>query len=238
MLDKVGIQPPYIIIAPHADDELIGCHQLLSGCCGESAIFYCGFLGGNYNEENRRLRESEIRKYAEKQRCRLIVSSPENLVNDLEQAVTDIHPATILVPSFVDWHPEHRQSNSILYTVIEKLGYQGLVGWYHVSLPIPASVANSMSLMSKESHRNKWKMMEACYPSQLHMDIKRFRFVERQVGGGQYAAETYYLQPADDWKQSVNALRQEEGAMNDMKQTLGQMDQMYLKPLGYYQLMQ
>lgn len=228
------IEGTILIIAPHADDELIGCNQLISNPDLEVTIFYCGFLGSNNDAKNGIEREKEIRTYANSQNRRLVVSSPENAENDLERVIAEIQPTVVFLPSFIDWHPEHRHVNVILANVVGKVGIHCEIGWYHVSLPIPAAFVNYMSMMSKNQYLKKWRAMTRYYPSQLHMDIKRFKFIERQVINSCYAAETYYLQNVERWKNSLDILHSNENQMDTLKSTLGQIDKMYNQTLILY----
>lgn len=230
------IEGSILIVAPHADDELIGCHQIISDSNIEATIFYCGFLGGNNSKENRNVREREIRTYANSQHRNLVISTSDNIEKDIEEVIKDQQPALVFLPSFIDWHPEHRLINLLFANVIRKIGFQCKIGWYHVSLPIPAVAVNFMSPMSEEQFHYKWRMMVQCYPSQLHMDIKRFKFIERLVKNSSYAIETYYLQTVEKWYQSLDTLQPNENLMDEMKHTLGQIDIMYKQTKKFYKM--
>lgn len=236
MENNVNIEGPILIVAPHADDELIGCHQLVSNSNVEVTIFYCGFLGGNNSKENQIVREREIRAYAESQHRNLVISTSDDIEKDIEEVIKDQQPAFVFLPSFIDWHPEHRLVNILLANVIRKMDFQCKIGWYHVSLPIPAEVVNYMSPMSEEQFLYKWGTMVQCYPSQLHMDIKRFKFIERQVKKRYYAIETYYVQPVEKWDHSISTLKPNEYLMDEMKHTLGQIDKMYKQTMLFYKM--
>ena len=147
-----------------------------------------------------------------------------------------MRPSKVFVPSFIDWHPEHRQINILLSEALNEIDYSCHIGWYHVSLPIPASIVNCASLMKEDEYSNKWKAMLQCYPSQLHMDIKRFMFIEKQVSDGGYAVETYYVQSKEEWLSSLQILCPYEERMCQLKQTLGNMFQMYNQTNDYYKL--
>lgn len=231
---KIGT--PILIIAPHADDELIGCHQLMVSHPSNTTVFYCGFLGSNLSDDNRKIREDEIRAYADLQHYQLVISTLESIHCDLKSVIIELQPSMIFVPSFIDWHPEHRQVNLLLSEVIKEINYNCIIGWYHVSLPIPASIVNSISFMKEDDHKNKWLAMSKCYPSQLHMDIKRFKFIEKQVSDNSFAAETYFLQTKEKWLYSLQTLRSYEEKMCLMKDALGNMFQMYNQTNDYYKL--
>ncbi len=90
--------------------------------------------------------------------------------------------------------------------------------------------------MSEEQFLYKWGTMVQCYPSQLHMDIKRFKFIERQVKKRYYAIETYYVQPVEKWDHSISTLKPNEYLMDEMKHTLGQIDKMYKQTMLFYKM--
>ncbi|WP_313027269.1 hypothetical protein [Soonwooa sp.] len=63
-----------LILAPHADDEWIGCSQVISKA-EESTVYYYNFLGKNYHQENETIRQNEIRNVSKKTGFKLIVST-------------------------------------------------------------------------------------------------------------------------------------------------------------------
>ena len=226
-----------LLIAPHADDELIGCHQIISSNADSTTVVYCGFLGSNPTDDNKKVRELEIKDYVASQRSSILVSSPENIKTDLSRLITDTNPSVICLPSVVDWHPEHRQINYILDEVLSSSSWRGQVLWYHVSLPIPAQYVNCYSGMSKKQHTHKWSTMKTYYPSQLHMDIKRFRFVERVLQNTVFAVETYIVQDYNQWKESLNILGNKTINETELKQSLGDIEKMFYYTFDYYKLL-
>ncbi len=223
-----------LVIAPHADDELIGCHQIISNYAINTTIFYCSFLGTNPSDENRVVREREIRKYAGAQHCGFFLSSPEQIREDLSYLIKIDHPSVICLPSVVDWHSEHRQVNYILSEVLSTSKWQGQIIWYHITLPIPALYVNCHSSMRRYQHIHKWRMMKTCYYSQLHMDIKRFKFVERITAKGDYAEETYISMPQDKWLYYLNTFGKEIASDITLRQSLGNIHDMFVLTADYY----
>lgn len=212
-----------VIIAPHADDELIGCHQLITNYARRITVLYCGYLGSNQSESNRIIRQQEIKNYCQMQGCKLIISTPQAVGYDIKRALVERRPQYVFLPSYVDWHDEHRLVNEVF---IENCGdYKGYIAWYHVSMPIPGKFINAYSSMNKEQNNRKWDLMKQVYVSQLHMDIDRFRFVENN--NNKYE-ETYCVLASDQYSKTLNALKKMEAKrMYDLKNTLGNIRKMY-----------
>lgn len=227
-----------LVIAPHADDELIGCHQIICNHAINTTIFYCSFLGTNPSDENRRVREREIKRYAGTLHCSLFLSSPEHILEDLRGLINDNHPSVICLPSVVDWHSEHRQVNYILSEVLSTSKWQGQIIWYHVTLPIPAQYVNCYSEMNRKQHTLKWNMMKTCYRSQLQMDIKRFQFIERIIKNDNYATETYINMSYLEWTDSLELILSKDYCFDSFKQSLGDINKMFSETADYYKFLQ
>lgn len=104
------IEGEILIIVPHSDDELIGCHQFIRHNINNATLFYCGFTGKNKTQENHIVRLDEFKKYCEQSNCKYVVSS-ENVKEDLYSYLDEAKPDIVAIPSMVDWHSEHRVIN-------------------------------------------------------------------------------------------------------------------------------
>lgn len=222
-----------IVIAPHADDELIGCHQLILNHRHLVTIFYCGYLGSNQSETNRTIREKEIIAYSRYQNCNLIISAPNTIQADLRKAIEQLKPEYVFLPSYVDWHDEHRLINNLLVSI--RPSHHIKVGWYHVSLPIPGVFVTAFSTMSKTEYLKKWKAMIICYPSQLHMNLSRCKYIEKLGTKGNEYRETYIIMSFDRYCIMVEklALRPSE-QFQSLKATLGDIERMYTETNHIY----
>ena len=221
-----------LVIAPHADDELIGCHQIISHYTNNVTVFYCSYLGSNHDESNRVIRENEIREFTKHKNVDLVTSCPSNVPRDLVDIIRALQPEIIFLPSIVDWHPEHRLVNTKLADIINVC--PDTIGWYHVSMPIPREYINAYCSMTTEQLMTKWSEMRTFYHSQLHMDLERFILVERLTGKKETAIESYLLLSKDDFVRKVENSRFYEKELNSLKSTLGNLNFMYDKTLKIY----
>lgn len=221
-----------LVIAPHADDELIGCHRLISHYPDNVTVFYCSYLGSNYDENNRVIREKEIREFTNHYNVDLVVSCPPNVSKDLVDVILRLKPEIIFLPSIVDWHSEHRLVNTIIAEIINVC--PETIGWYHVSMPIPREYINAYCSMTPEQQMTKWLDMRSFYLSQLHIDAERFILVEKLTGEDETAVESYLLLSKNDFISKVENSRFYEKELNSLKSTLGYLNCMYNKTSEIY----
>lgn len=234
---KMTSEDRLLIIAPHADDELIGCHALMNRYNTKTKVFYCSFLGHNYNEKNQITRQKEFSSYMNSLGINFDISKPENLSVDLYNNITDFKPTIIALPSYIDWHPEHRLINEILTEInIQKMTDRIL--WYHISLPIPGPFINKCLLMNEEQYYGKWEAMRTFYKSQLNMDIERFMFVESIYSKKRQALETFMLLETDKWKEIINVLGNKGQELGELKNTLGNITKMLKETESIYKIIQ
>ena len=223
-----------LVIAPHADDELIGCHQMMVNHSSQVTVFYCGFLGSNLNENNRKKRKKEFVEYVQTIGVNFFLSTPDHLIEDLEDTIITLSPSFVFLPSFVDWHPEHRKINDICIPLFERYIPNSKVCWYHVSMPIPRDYITIVSNLTRKQHECKWELMKNIYKSQLHMNIKRFRFVESLHADGSNYAETYILLSLSNWQEAINTLSGMIKELDSLKIILGEIDIMYIRCYNIY----
>ena len=165
-----------IIIAPHADDELIGCFSVLKR--NHPFVFLCSLTGSNRTEDNKKRRENEFCNCMKLLDCQYAISDGK-----LESELLDIfrknNPSYVFIPTYVDWHDEHRLISEIMYKLISKqpqLKFK--IVFYPVSVPIAQNTVNLCNQLSRKEFKEKFATFKSVYISQQSINIKRFKFYQ------------------------------------------------------------
>jgi hypothetical protein len=141
----------YNIIAPHPDDEIIGCFQLLEKCFFNKII---------YLPINDDLRETEVEKY-----CRIFGWDYE-ILDDKYDLLKLNKDETYFVPSLLDHHPDHKFVNIIMSDFKR--------GFYTTDMN-----TEFVKTLSKNEQEMKKILLNTYYPSQKSLwenDYKYFLF--------------------------------------------------------------
>jgi len=149
-----------VIIAPHPDDEIIGCYDILSNEFHNPIIVYTSEIAKERQEETRKLREVfpniKIQMYC--------YNIPPNLLNNSNTFYFP-HPTYEL-------HPDHRMQGSIG----ENLARQGIdVIFYSTNM-------NAPFIHEVTTPNEKLRILNEIYPSQSDLwkyDHKYFLFEGR-----------------------------------------------------------
>lgn len=168
-----------LVIAPHSDDEWIGASTIIRNS-EQTDVLYMEYYGDSYDSDNIRIRQNEISKSSVVNGFTLISVDGVDRKNDLTHALLKNY-TSVFVPSYVDWHPEHREtfflfSESYL-SVKEKISSK--IFLYNIS--VPNKCENNilyMMPMTRKEQRYKWKVFNMIYPSQ-YMPIYRYKLQER-----------------------------------------------------------
>ncbi len=164
-----------LVVAPHPDDEVIGCGGLLSfhsRIGGESTVLYL-----TCSEQRRWQEASAARSHlavahaVELNLTEGHVQSTEQTRDTVRELLRKIKPRTIMLPSTGDPHPDHRSTHTIFSEALstvddvdtEILFYEGFT---------PICNANAWLDITPVAHQ-KWAAL-ACYESQQ----ERYRIVE------------------------------------------------------------
>lgn len=198
-----------LIISAHADDELIGCYKLLEEKKSRIKLFYYGFLGSNASLVNQVTRRLEFEKFCKHMGIYHYISSGLS-EKDLHGVIKDYSPDLILIPSFLDWHKDHRKSNFLLKDALDKVELDIRIGLYKISIPIPSTLINSFIRMTKIDQLNKWALFKRYYKSQINIPIDRFKIEERLYGKvyGGYAVEIYSIMDVNNWSKAIEVIKQ------------------------------
>ena len=186
---------------PHADDELIGCFQLLKTIKG-GVVVNMDMPGGD-DDLLHQIRYKEFVNHMNSLNIKYL-----NIDIDKESALKKIlleyKPLYIFVPSCVDWHNEHHEVIRILRSAICKSideTWMPNIAMYQVSIPIYFERVNLAVPMNRKQLNAKWNSFEEYYVSQKHLPLLRFAANERINGKlvNEYAAECFWVLTADKW---------------------------------------
>lgn len=200
-----------LLIAPHADDELLSSYTLIKRCPNIS-IYYCGFTGSNQTEENRKIRYNEIEALCKK--CNVPMIYGEGDCKNLAKTIGDYD--TLIIPSIVDWHPEHRKVSYLLYNILQGNNKQFNIITYSVTVPNESCNRVLAVPMTKKEQNEKYTLFYRFYHSQSFMPIYRFRINERINGYHVkvYSSELFLECPYEKWLVETNYIMEMEQSDN------------------------
>ena len=182
-----------LVLAPHADDEWIGCYSILKRMSNNTTCCYMNMYGNDYSEYNIRTRTDEIKDSARYWGFNL--STIEKFeVHEIKNCI--ISHDVCFIPSPYDWHPEHRKAFCLFYQAFCHLGQdeKQKIRVYYYMISVPHSKREEMEYckLSKKDVSLKWSMFAKIYPSQAYMPSERYklqlRLVPKYVG---YAAQLF-----------------------------------------------
>lgn len=192
-----------LLLAPHADDELLSSYTLLKRC-PDLTVYYCGFTGTNQSKKNASIRRAEITMLCKK--CGVPIIDGRGDCYNLEQIVDDYD--ILLIPSIVDWHNEHRKVSYILYKILKKMNRKFKIYSYSVTVPNESGREILVLPMTQEEQDEKYSVFYCVYKSQKFMPIYRFRINERINGYyvNAYSAEVFLPHDFGGWMCETNKL--------------------------------
>lgn len=169
---------PWLIFAPHADDETFGMGGSLllasqQGIETHVAFLTDGALGGDENATDlieKRIREAteatdalgvgEIYFFAEPDRG---LQVNERMINKVSELIEKIQPASVFFPMPLEFHPDHRVTTELVWKSIQGLkSFSGDAYSYEISTQAPINLLIDVSEVALE----KYKIIKL-YASQL-----------------------------------------------------------------------
>lgn len=200
-----------LVLAPHSDDESIGCGGLLAQW-GTQASVVCLTNGAKGDPTLARdvlieMREQELRAamaLADVASVSFLGVEDQTLCKDqtrfLSLDVSDVD--WIFLPNFLDQHPDHKAVTSQLQVLLRARGYQSTlkIAFYEIWGTLP--VWNAYVELTPALWQQKQAMI-ACFESQIkHIDYaSRIHglHVYRGIAVGKAAVEAYLVLDVDDF---------------------------------------
>lgn len=217
-----------LIIAPHADDELLSSYSILSRTDCDVWVYYCGFTGLYKDSNSRMIRYNEIAQLCSSLNVSFVDGKGQDsqLHDFLENNLFD----KILIPSLVDWNFEHRKISCLLINSLQKMKTMPQIYWYSITVPIETSETLQYMLMNRVEQRKKYLLFKRIYRSQSFMPIHRFKINERINGHNikHYAAETFMPISYEQLVYSVNRLEKDENLIQILNGTKYQINNIIL----------
>lgn len=211
-----SIKGRVLILAPHSDDEWIGCSQILNDQSLIVEICNMNMPGGDSKfMHSERLKEM---MNVAKVHSREFITLQGDKISELSEILDYFHPDYVCVPFLVDWHKEHREVMCYLDDVINNSMKDFIICMYQVSVPIPEKYINCGITMSRRLWQDKWKNFVSYYPSQLYIPYKRFAINERingKIGNG-FALESYSLMSVKEWREFLNKTKHHEVEISNL----------------------
>lgn len=199
---KINDYEKILIIVPHADDELIGTHMLISKYSSKIELLYCGMTGENNNKSNYNIRLKEFKEYCKINKVDYKIAKNDNIESSIKNSINRFNPNYIFIPSFFDWHEEHLMISKIL----TKINLENIkIGLFQISVPIPVNLINYYLTINRKGRKNKWSNFKNIYKSQSNLPIKRFKYNEMvNKVRGYHSSEVYAIMEYEEYKKIHN----------------------------------
>lgn len=205
-----------LVIAPHMDDETIGCGGAIcahvSAGANVQVVFVTdGSLGFDATRRRRdtAARLSQIRRDEAAQACDLLgvaglhfLDLPDgrseadaDAVGELKKVIRGCAPDIVYLPFITDTHHDHRTSNALMFAVLQSDSDLGsiLCACYEVWTPLYPN-----SIVDISQHIESKMAALACYTSQLALNnylssVRGLNAYRAMANNSQGYAEAFYI---------------------------------------------
>jgi LmbE family N-acetylglucosaminyl deacetylase len=223
-----------IVLAPHMDDEAIGCGGAIlrhaQAGSDVTVVYMTDGSRGGYNADNQLVerRKNESRKAAEVLGIKhllfldapdlALTDSPE-IVRRVVETLNDNRPTIIYAPALTDRHPDHWATNSVLHAALAQMpadwARDVLIRGYEVWSPLPAN-----RLLDISAQFELKRQAVSLFESQLSFDyvtaisgLNQYRSLTWQKGKGY--AEAYLESTVSEYRRMFTALLTREATRTD-----------------------
>lgn len=194
-----------LIVAPHPDDECIGCGGLLCKYKSQCTVWALtdGRYGGIYDDEvanaiQRKYEFEQEMRFLEETDYRMFGLEDGKLIENIDLiSENDISVYTkIFVPNQLDNHPDHRAAYQMVERTVKKSGVPQNIYQYEVSTPlnictdyidISDVIWNKLQLIS--FHKSQMREFDYC---EMARSLNKYRGILKRIRAGYI--ECYYMQ--------------------------------------------
>jgi len=204
----------FLVVAPHSDDEYVGCYRLLSqqNDMKKLDVFCVGLTGYEKSQDIFESRKKEFMNACKKKGVNGIFCINGDWKTELCSLYRKNNYDYVAVPSLIDWHWEHREVSKYVLSIVKE---NTSILFYQVSVPISYSSINSYLKYDKYS---KWDDFYDSYPSQYYMPVERFRITDNSQRLDRNIIEPYWLLSYNQIPLFLNRYTTiEESRLNDLK---------------------
>lgn len=210
----------FLLLVPHSDDEWMTNSRLI---IKKNVIVVNMNMDGGDSQDLHEKRLHELENSCKKHNRYLITIKANRVVN-LIKILNEEKPEYIVVPFFIDWHPEHLDVIKILHQAILECEapefYQ--ICMYTVSCPMPQEMITHAESLDRDEWMYKWRYFLKQYPTQRKIPYKRFAFMDRVSGlkCNSYASEVYRIVSIEKWKNEFQLFAISEDERNMLRNSL------------------
>jgi LmbE family N-acetylglucosaminyl deacetylase len=216
-----------LVLAPHPDDESLGCGGalVLHARHGDpvKVVFLTNGVRGDVKRQYASGDYVALRRREARQACQEVLGvadlefweyedgaliDAESSAARLNRLIVDYHPSLVYVPSPQEFHVDHRAAALILWTAIRDLPHDFLIAFYEINRPIHVNTLVDISAVVDDKRRacDTYVTQLVNYPyTDCTLGLNRYRALT--VSPSCRFAEGYLVMPASRLRdQSADAL--------------------------------
>jgi LmbE family N-acetylglucosaminyl deacetylase len=215
-------------LAPHMDDEVIGCggtlYKHIRNGAEVTVVYMTDGRYGNSTLQNlageeRRRREAEIvetRKREARQAMKILgvkegifldvendtLASTDEIQNKLRQILDSIQPDLVYLPFFLEEHPDHRAVSQILFDATEGTPFQFDCSGYEVWTPLfPNCFVDINDAVEMKKQALQQYQSQLADKDYIHasLGLNAYRSIALEAEKG--FVEAFYMAPLRDYRE-------------------------------------
>lgn len=220
-----------LIIAPHSDDEFVGCFELMKKYGRLIDVFCVALTGYENSPSNKRKRVNEFIASAEKMNVNPFLPDDKGWEICLSNLIQENY-GNVFIPSIVDWHWEHRLVSITVLNALLSASKELNIYFYQVSALIPGKYVNAYSIKTVE----KWDIFFQLYSSQNYMPIQRFRISDKIYKNMGRRIEPYVQIDYNRIRSIIekyNGIKAER--FDDLKNSINDLDRIFVETNSLYE---